>query len=145
MLLVLGERDGRPVCAALDVFSRDTLWGRYWGALEFISGLHFEACYYQAIEFCIERGIAQFEGGAQGVHKLARGLLPVTTRSAHAIADPDFARAIARFAADERAEVAHAVEELESASPFKGDAVLAADAGASDEVATAKPAPFDSD
>ncbi len=90
MLLVLGERDGRPVCAALDVFSRDTLWGRYWGALEFIPGLHFEACYYQAIEFCIERGIAQFEGGAQGVHKLARGLLPVTTRSAHAIADPDF-------------------------------------------------------
>jgi len=132
------------VCAALDVFSRDTLWGRYWGALEFISGLHFEACYYQAIEFCIERGIAQFEGGAQGVHKLARGLLPVTTRSAHAIADPDFARAIARFAADERAEVAHSVEELEAASPFKGDAVLAADADASDDVA-ARPAPLDSD
>jgi predicted N-acyltransferase len=127
VLLVLGERDGRPVCAALDVFSRDTLWGRYWGALEFISGLHFEACYYQAIEFCIERGIAQFEGGAQGVHKLARGLLPVTTRSAHAIADPDFARAIARFAADERAEVAQAVEELEAASPFKGTLELAMD------------------
>jgi len=127
VLLVLGERDGTPVCAALDVFSRDTLWGRYWGALEFISGLHFEACYYQAIEFCIERGIAQFEGGAQGVHKLARGLLPVTTRSAHAIADPDFARAIARFAADERAEVAQAVEELEAASPFKGTLELAID------------------
>jgi uncharacterized protein len=119
VLLVLGERDGKPVCAALDVFSRDTLWGRYWGALDFIPGLHFEACYYQAIEFCIERGIAQFEGGAQGVHKLARGLLPVTTRSAHAIVDPDFAHAIGRFVADERAEVAHAVEELESASPFK--------------------------
>ena len=129
ILLVLGERDDKPVCAALDVFSRDTLWGRYWGALEFISGLHFEACYYQAIEFCIEHRIAQFEGGAQGVHKLARGLLPVTTRSAHAIADPDFARAIGRFVADERAEVAHAVEELEAASPFKGSLELATDEG----------------
>ncbi len=119
VLLLVGERDGRPVCSALDVFSRDTLWGRYWGTSEFIPGLHFEACYYQAIEFCIDHRIAQFEGGAQGVHKLARGLLPVTTRSAHAIADPDFARAIARFAADEQAEVAHAVEELEAASPFK--------------------------
>ena len=119
VVLVLGERGGRPVCAALDVFSADTLWGRYWGATEFVPGLHFEACYYQAIDFCIERRIGQFEGGAQGVHKLARGLLPVTTRSAHAISDPDFSRAIARFAADERAEVAHAVEELEAASPFK--------------------------
>jgi predicted N-acyltransferase len=119
VLLLLGERDGRPVCSALDIFSRDTLWGRYWGSAEYIPSLHFEACYYQAIEFCIERRIAQFEGGAQGVHKLARGLLPVTTRSAHAIADPDFARAIGRFAADERAEVAQAVEELEAASPFK--------------------------
>ncbi len=122
VLLLVGERDGRPVCSALDVFSGDTLWGRYWGTSEFIPGLHFEACYYQAIEFCIDHRIAQFEGGAQGVHKLARGLLPVTTRSAHAIADPDFARAIARFAADEQAEVAHAVEELEAASPFKSSA-----------------------
>jgi predicted N-acyltransferase len=129
IVLVLGERGSRPVCAALDVFSADTLWGRYWGATEFVPGLHFEACYYQAIEFCIERRIAQFEGGAQGVHKLARGLLPVTTRSAHAIADLDFARAIARFVADERAEVAHAVEELEAASPFK--VALAAEEDAS--------------
>ena len=129
VVLVLGERGGRPVCAALDVFSADTLWGRYWGATEFVPGLHFEACYYQAIDFCIERHIGQFEGGAQGVHKLARGLLPVTTRSAHAISDPDFARAIARFAADERAEVAHAVEELEAASPFK--AAFAAEEDAS--------------
>jgi len=129
VVLVLGERGGRPVCAALDVFSADTLWGRYWGATEFVPGLHFEACYYQAIDFCIERRIGQFEGGAQGVHKLARGLLPVTTRSAHAISDPDFARAIARFAADERAEVAHAVEELEAASPFK--AAFAAEEDAS--------------
>jgi predicted N-acyltransferase len=119
LLLVVGERGGRPVCSALDIFSRDTLWGRYWGATDFVPGLHFEACYYQAIDFCIERRIGAFEGGAQGVHKLARGLLPVTTRSAHAIADPDFARAIERFAADERSEVAQTVEELEAASPFK--------------------------
>ena len=82
-------------------------------------GLHFEACYYQAIEFCIEHRIARFEGGAQGVHKLARGLLPVTTHSAHAIADPDFAAAIAAFCARERVDVAHAVDELEAASPFR--------------------------
>src|SRR5437762_9746826 len=115
VLLVVGERDGRPVCSALDVFSRDTLWGRYWGTTEFISGLHFEACYYQAIEFCIERSIGHFEGGAQGVHKLARGLLPVTTSSAHAIAEPDLARATARFTADERAAAAHAAAEPDAA------------------------------
>jgi predicted N-acyltransferase len=119
VLLVLGESDGKPVCAALDIFSASTLWGRYWGTQAYVPGLHFEACYYQAIEFCIERGIVLFEGGAQGVHKLARGLLPVATRSAHAIADPDFARAIGAFLVDERSEVARTVDELERASPFK--------------------------
>ncbi len=119
LLLVLGLRDGRPLCAALDVFDGTTLWGRYWGTKEYVPALHFETCYYQAIEFCIERRIAHFEGGAQGVHKLARGFLPVTTCSAHAIADPDFARAIADFCARERTDVAHAVSELEEASPFR--------------------------
>ena len=122
LLLVVGERDGRPLCAALDVFDGATLWGRYWGTVEYVAGLHFEACYYQAIDFCIERGIARFEGGAQGVHKLARGLLPITTASAHAIADPNFAAAIADFCARERADVAHAVDELEAASPFRDGA-----------------------
>jgi predicted N-acyltransferase len=119
VLMALGRQGGEPVCAALDLFDRDTLWGRYWGSTHRVPGLHFEACYYQAIEFCIERKIARFEGGAQGVHKLARGLTPVTTWSAHAIADPDFARAIAAFCARERADVAQAVDELEAASPFK--------------------------
>jgi predicted N-acyltransferase len=119
LLLVIGARGGRPVCAALDVFARETLWGRYWGATEYLPGLHFEACYYQAIEFCIERRIARFEGGAQGAHKLARGLMPVTTSSAHAIADPDFAEAIADFCARERTAVAQTVDELETASPFR--------------------------
>ncbi len=119
LLLVTGARDGTPVCAALDVFSDAALWGRYWGATEYLPGLHFETCYYQAIEFCIERRIARFEGGAQGTHKLARGLMPVTTSSAHAIFDPDFAAAIADFCARERADVAQSVDELETASPFR--------------------------
>jgi len=119
LLLVVGMRDGAPVCTALDVYTSDTLWGRYWGALDYVPGLHFEACYYQAIEFCIERGIARFEGGAQGTHKLARGLLPVTTHSLHAIGDPAFADAIADYCARERTDVAHAVDELGESSPFR--------------------------
>jgi len=119
VLMVLGHRDRRPVCAALDLFDGDTLWGRYWGTTDAIRGLHFEACYYQAIEFCIERRIGRFEGGAQGAHKLARGLTPIATWSAHAIADPEFARAIAAFCAREHIDVAHAVGELAAASPFK--------------------------
>ena len=124
VLLALGLRNGKPVCAALDIYSENTLWGRYWGSIEYVPGLHFEACYYQAIEFCIERRIALFEGGAQGVHKLARGFLPITTQSAHAIADPEFAAAIATFVAHERDDVAQTVDELERASPFRQDSVL---------------------
>ncbi|MDQ6917045.1 MAG: GNAT family N-acetyltransferase [Pseudomonadota bacterium] len=122
VLLVLGETHGKPVCAALDIFSASTLWGRYWGTQIYVPGLHFETCYYQAIEFCIERHIGLFEGGAQGMHKLARGLMPVTTRSAHAISDPDFARAIGAFLVDERSEVARTVDELERGSPFRQEA-----------------------
>jgi hypothetical protein len=119
LLMVIGRRHGEPVCAAFDIHSRSTLWGRYWGALDHVPGMHFEACYYQAIEFCIERRIASFEGGAQGIHKLARGLTPVTTHSAHAIGDGDFAEAIAAFCARERADVAHTEDELERSSPFR--------------------------
>ena len=119
VLLVVGHRSGRPICAALDIFDGAALWGRYWGTTEFVSGLHFEACYYQAIEFCIEREITRFEGGAQGVHKLARGLLPATTYSLHAIGDPDFAAAIADYCARERVDIAHTVDELELATPFR--------------------------
>jgi predicted N-acyltransferase len=122
LLLVVGACEGRPIATALDVFDGQTLWGRYWGALEPVAGLHFEACYYQAIEFCIERGIRRFEGGAQGLHKLARGFMPVTTHSAHEIADPGFARAIADFCARERAGVARTVDELEASSPFRAQA-----------------------
>jgi len=120
-MLVLGMRDGRRLCAALDIYTPDTLWGRYWGMTEYVPGLHFEACYYQAIEFCIERGIGRFEGGAQGAHKLARGLRPVTTHSLHAVGDAGFADAIAEFCARERVEVEHSRDELASSSPFKQD------------------------
>ena len=119
LMLAVGSRGADRVCSALDVFDAGTLWGRYWGSLDAVSGLHFEACYYQAIDFCIERGIRRFEGGAQGVHKLARGLEPVTTWSAHAMADREFARAIAAFCARERVDVAHAIDELDAASPFR--------------------------
>jgi hypothetical protein len=119
VVMVTGSCDGRPLCAALDVTDGATLWGRHWGAIEYVPGLHFEACYYQAIEHCLEHGIARFEGGAQGLHKLARGLDPVETRSSHAIGDPDFAAAIADFCARERADVAQTVDELAESRPYK--------------------------
>jgi predicted N-acyltransferase len=119
LLLVVGYRDGRRVGAALNVFDTGTLWGRYWGSIDYVPGLHFEACYYQAIEFCIERRIGAFEGGAQGVHKLARGLTPVVTRSAHLIGERAFGEAIADYCARERLDIAHTVDELERGSPFR--------------------------
>ena len=86
---------------------------------DFVSGLHFETCYYQAIEFCIANGIGSFEGGAQGEHKLARGLMPVTTWSAHWVADPEFARAIQKFLERESRSIGAYVNELEEHAPFK--------------------------
>ena len=125
IVMVIGTRGGAPLCAALDVTDGTTLWGRYWGAVDYVPGLHFEACYYQAIEHCLAHGIARFEGGAQGSHKLARGLDPATTHSAHAIGDRGFAAAIAEFCARERAEVAESVDELMEARPFrKGEAAI---------------------
>ena len=119
VLLIVGDRDGEPHCAALNVCNASTLWGRYWGTTGFVSGLHFEACYYQAIEHCIARGIARFEGGAQGHHKLARGFLPVETRSLHWIADPEFASAIGEFVRRERRDVGQVLDELHESSPYK--------------------------
>jgi len=121
VLLVIAERDGRPVAAALDLFGPHALYGRYWGAVEQVPGLHFEACYYQAIEFCIERGIPLFEGGAQGEHKHARGFLPEATRSFHWLAHPAFTRAIDDFLDREGAHVSAYVDELNDRSPFRKD------------------------
>lgn len=119
LVLVLAERQGAPVACALNVRAGDTLYGRYWGATEFVRGLHFETCYMQAIAYCITHGLQVFEGGAQGEHKMARGLLPVTTYSAHYVADAQFAAAIADFLQRETAAVEHYVEQLEAVSPFK--------------------------
>ena len=119
ILLIVAERGGQPIASAMNIFSATTLFGRYWGAHEFHSGLHFETCYYQALEFCIERGIAVFEGGAQGEHKLARGFLPVKCRSAHWLKHPQFAKAVEDFLLREAGGVDHYVDELNESAPYK--------------------------
>jgi hypothetical protein len=119
VLLVLATRHGDPVACALNLHNGHTLYGRYWGASEFHSGLHFETCYYQAIEFCIARGLRCFEGGAQGEHKLARGLLPTRTLSAHWLAHPQFARAVENFLDREGHGVSSYLDELNEHSPFR--------------------------
>jgi predicted N-acyltransferase len=122
VLLVIAEREGRPIAAALDVFTDEALYGRYWGAVEHVPCLHFEACYYQGLEFCIERGIRAFEGGAQGEHKLARGFLPAPTWSAHWLRHPQFANAVENFLARESKGVERYIDELAEHSPFRADA-----------------------
>lgn len=119
MVIVLAEQDGQAIAAALNIRDEQTLYGRYWGSLRFVSGLHFEACYMQGIEFCISHGLSVFEGGAQGEHKLSRGLLPVRTYSAHWIADERYAQAIADFLDQETPAVDGYLDELEAHSPFK--------------------------
>ena len=119
LLLVIAERDARPVAAALDLFGDGALYGRYWGAAEYVPGLHFEACYYQGLEFCIERGIALFEGGAQGEHKHARGFLPEATRSFHWLAHPAFNKAVDDYLGREGENIAAYVDELNERSSFR--------------------------
>ena len=118
-LLIIAERNGKPIASALNLFNGSTLYGRYWGAMEFVAGVHFEACYYQAIEFCIERSIRYFEGGAQGEHKLARGFAPVKTLSAHWLARPEFASAVERYLARETVGMANYIDELNERQPYK--------------------------
>ena len=119
ILLIVAEREGRPIASALNLFSRHTLYGRYWGGLVFHSGLHFETCYYQALEFCIERGIQTFEGGAQGEHKLARGFLPVKCHSAHWLKHRQFSKSVEDYLRRESGGMEQYVNELEGSSPFK--------------------------
>jgi len=119
ILLVLAIREGRPVAGALNFIGSDTLYGRYWGAIEDHPCLHFEACYYQAIDFAIDTGIRRVEAGAQGQHKLARGYLPVQTHSLHWIGDPGFRQAIEQYLAAEREAVDEEIEILTSYGPFR--------------------------
>ena len=119
VLLVLAERDGRPIAGALNFIGRDTLFGRYWGCLEDHPFLHFELCYHQAMDAAIARGLARVEAGAQGEHKLARGYLPVAVHSLHRLIDPGFDKAVARYLGQERRAVAQDLEVLTRYGPFR--------------------------
>jgi predicted N-acyltransferase len=119
ILLILCQSDGRWIAGALNFIGRDTLYGRYWGCAEDHPCLHFETCYYQAIDFAIANGLARVEAGAQGPHKLARGYEPVTTRSLHWIPDPGFRRAVAEYLDQERAAVARENAALRGMMPFR--------------------------
>ena len=123
ILLVMARRAGRWIAGAINFIGADTLYGRNWGAIEHHPFLHFELCYYQAIEYAIAHRLRWVEAGAQGEHKLARGYLPHTTYSAHFIANPDLRRAIADYLARERVYVRAAAEELAAAAPFRKDLV----------------------
>ncbi|MBN8815782.1 MAG: N-acetyltransferase [Sphingomonas sp.] len=120
-LVILAERDGRPIAGALNLIGADTLYGRYWGCTEDVPFLHFELCYYQAIDAAIARGLATVEAGAQGEHKLARGYVPVTTWSAHYIPDRNFRRAVSDFLERERQGVECDQHHLAALTPFKRD------------------------
>ena len=119
VVLVVARHQGRMVGAALNLRGADTLYGRQWGCLEEFKFLHFEACYYQAIEFAIRHGLARVEAGAQGIHKLHRGYEPVWTHSAHLIADPGFSDAVSRFLASERMSQEAEMAELAAALPYR--------------------------
>jgi uncharacterized protein len=122
VLLVMAKRNGRWIAGAINFIGSDTLFGRNWGAIEHHPFLHFEVCYYQAIDFAIQHGLRVVEAGAQGEHKIARGYLPQTTYSAHYIADPGLRRAIADYLKRERAYVEEVGEELAEAGPYRKDA-----------------------
>jgi predicted N-acyltransferase len=119
LLLIVAERDGRPIASSLVVHDARTLYGRYWGALEHIDCLHFETAYYQPLEYCIAQNIACFEGGAQGEHKMARGFLPQKTWSAHWLAHAAFADAVEHFLQRESHGIAAYIDELNEHQPFR--------------------------
>lgn len=119
ILLVLAVREGRFIAGALNFIGADTLFGRYWGAVEHHPNLHFELCYYQAIDAAIERGLTRVEAGAQGEHKLARGYLPTPVYSLHWIRDKGFATAVQRFLAAEAEAVQEDIDALTEIGPFK--------------------------
>ncbi|MEM7778536.1 MAG: GNAT family N-acetyltransferase [Pseudomonadota bacterium] len=118
-LLILAKRDGHPIAGALNMIGGDCLYGRYWGCIEHHDCLHFEVCYYQAIDYAIAHGLQRVEAGAQGEHKLARGYVPTPTYSAHWIADRGFRRAVADYLERERDDAEYAREVLSQYTPFK--------------------------
>ena len=126
-VMFVGEREGQPIACSLVAVSQagpgGVAYGRYWGALERVDCLHFEACYYQPLQWCIAQGLQRFEGGAQGEHKMARALLPVRTDSAHWLAHPAFADAVARFLEREGQGIERYLDDLEGRSPLRNGEV----------------------
>jgi uncharacterized protein len=118
-LLFVAERRGKPIAVSLIAIGEGVAYGRYWGALERVDCLHFEACYYQPLAWCIANGVQRFEGGAQGEHKMARALMPVKTTSAHWLAHPAFADAVERFLEREGQGIEHYLGDLGQRSPFR--------------------------
>jgi predicted N-acyltransferase len=121
ILLVFAVKIGEYIAAALSFIGQDTLYGRYWGCLEEYSGLHFETCYYQGIDYCIEQGLKRFDSGAQGEHKISRGFEPITTYSAHWIQDENFKTAINHFLVRETESIRHYKMDAASYLPFKNN------------------------
>ena len=119
LLLILALKDNQPIAAALSFIGDDTLYGRYWGCYEDYHSLHFETCYYQGLDYCIEQGLKRFDSGAQGEHKIARGFEPVTTYSAHWLKDERYVKAIESFLEAERKEVQHYKQVASRYLPFK--------------------------
>ena len=121
VVLILAYQRGDCIAAALNLRSDDTLYGRHWGCRDYIPALHFETCYYQGLEYCIQHGLKRFEPGAQGEHKISRGFLPTATWSAHWIAHPGFRNAIEQFTLREREAMEQQIEALKQLSPFRSD------------------------
>ena len=119
ILLVLAEQGGRPVAGALNFIGRDCLFGRYWGCIEDHPCLHFELCYYQAMDFAIAHGMHRVEAGAQGIHKLARGYMPSRVHSLHYFPQPGFQKAVARYLADETQAITQEMDILRDHAPFR--------------------------
>jgi predicted N-acyltransferase len=119
VLLIMAKREGRYIAGALNLIGDDALYGRNWGCIEEHPFLHFEVCYYQAIDFALSRGLRRVEAGAQGEHKLLRGYEPIETYSAHAIADPRLEKAVAQFLREERREMARVIEAYAEHTPFR--------------------------
>jgi uncharacterized protein len=119
LILILADHAGETIAGALCMRGGDTLYGRYWGSVRTLPGLHFETCYYQGIDYCLREGLTRFEPGAQGEHKIDRGFLPAFVRSRHWVADPDFTAPLARWCQEEAVEVRRYAAQLTSHSPFR--------------------------
>ena len=119
--VVVAERNRQSIAAAVFYAGPDTLYGRYWGSDAHYNALHFETCYYQGIDFCIDENIAAFEPGTQGEHKISRGFVPVTTWSAHWLARPEFLDAIGQYLESESRHIDNYIDAVRSHTPYRAD------------------------